>query len=222
MGVKVDTQVTITKMSTDDTPDTILQQIPGPDQEFEPDKVAIKFSVSQRDTIKMPDLRNLTLDQARDKINTNKLKLNEANIQEAISYKVAKGKVLKQFPYNFNDDVSVGSEINLVMSSGMPAEAGVLTVSVPLQPSEAGKESTFKIFITDAQYETPVEYKTVKTAVPLNVDVKVTLGPDKQAVIQVKENDKVVGPDIIRTYQDYVNSGNAKPANAEAPTKEAQ
>ena len=87
-------------------------------------------------------------------------------------------------------------------------DAGQLTVSVAVKPTTEGKDSEFKIIVSDAQYEN-FEYMTEKVSKPQNLDVKVIVSPDKKAVILIKEGDSLVNS-ITRTYQDYLDQKNGK------------
>ena len=114
----------------------------------------------------MPDLVGLTEAEAKAQITKLGLKLLVNGITREKSYKVAKGKVIAQFPFYKNADVSVGSEItSLVISDGLPEDAGQLSVSVDVKPTTEGKDSEFKIIVSDAQYEN-FEYKTEKVSKP--------------------------------------------------------
>ncbi|MDU0201463.1 MULTISPECIES: Stk1 family PASTA domain-containing Ser/Thr kinase [Paenibacillus] len=204
-----DSQITFTQTTTDDPPDTILKQTPLVGEEFELDKAAITFVVSKaKETFKMPDLVGMTEAEAKAQITKLNLKLPANGITREKSYKVAKGKVIKQFPYDKDTDVSVGFEISLIISDGLPEDAGQVTVSVPVKPTTEGKDSEFKIIVSDAQYEN-FEYKTEKVSKPQNLDVKVIVSPDKKAVILIKEGDNLVNS-ITRTYQDYLDQKNGK------------
>lgn len=208
LGIK-DEQITITQETSDNTPDIILKQSPLAGDEFELDKAAIAFTVSKaKETFKMPDLTNLTEAEAKAQITKSNLKLAANGITREKSYKVAKGKVITQFPYTKDQDVSAGAEISLVISDGLPDDAGQMTVSIPVKPTTDGKDSEFKIIVSDAQYDN-FEYKTEKVSKPQNLDVKVIVSPEKKAVILIKEGDTLVNS-ITRTYQDYLDQKNGK------------
>lgn len=221
LGIK-DEQITITQETTDDAPDTILKQSPLAGEEFELEKAVIAFTVSKaKETFKMPDLVGMTEAEAKALITKLSLKLPVNGITREKSYKVAKGKVISQFPFDKNTDVSVGAEISLVISDGLPEDAGQLTVSVPVKPTAEGKDSVFKIIVSDAQYEN-FEYLTEKVSKPQNLDVKVIVSPDKKAVILIKEGDSLVNS-ITRTYQDYLDQKNGKTVSpSPSPTPKQQ
>jgi eukaryotic-like serine/threonine-protein kinase len=219
LGIK-DEQITITQVTTDDPPDTILKQTPLVGEEFELEKAAITFTVSKaKETFKMPDLVGMTEAEAKAQIAKLNLKLPVNGITREKSYKMAKGKVVKQFPFDKNQDVSVGSEISLIISDGLPEDAGQLTVSIAVKPTTEGKDSEFKIVVSDAQYEN-FEYKTEKVSKPQNLDVKVIVSPDKKAVILIKEGDNLVNS-ITRTYQDYLDQKSGKTASPSPSTSPA-
>ncbi|MGG1554530.1 Stk1 family PASTA domain-containing Ser/Thr kinase [Paenibacillus ferrarius] len=216
LGIK-DEQITITQETSDNTPDIILKQSPLAGDEFELDKAAIAFTVSKaKETFKMPDLTNLTEAEAKAQITKSNLKLAANGITREKSYKVAKGKVITQFPYTKDQDVSAGAEISLVISDGLPDDAGQMTVSIPVKPTTDGKDSEFKIIVSDAQYDN-FEYKTEKVSKPQNLDVKVIVSPEKKAVILIKEGDTLVNS-ITRTYQDYLDQKNGKVSPTPPPS----
>ena len=221
LGIK-DEQITITQETNDAAPDMILKQSPLAGEEFEVGKAAIAFTVSKaKETFKMPDLVGSTEAEAKAQLTKLGLKLPVNGITREKSYKVAKGKVISQFPFDKNTDVSVGAEISLVISDGLPEDAGQLTVSVPVKPTAEGKDSVFKIIVSDAQYEN-FEYLTEKVSKPQNLDVKVIVSPDKKAVILIKEGDSLVNS-ITRTYQDYLDQKNGRTVSpSPSPTPKQQ
>ncbi|MBD0379349.1 Stk1 family PASTA domain-containing Ser/Thr kinase [Paenibacillus sedimenti] len=209
LGIKED-QITVVPGTTEDTPDIIQKQTPLVGDEFEVEKAAITFTISKaKETFKMPDLVGMTEKEAKDQIAKLNLKLAVNAITREKTYKQPKGKVIDQFPYKKNQDVSAGLEItSLIISDGLPEDAGQLNVSIPVKPTEEGKDSEFKIVVSDAQYDN-FEYKTEKVTKPQNLDVKVIVSPDKKAVILIKEGDNLVNS-ITRTYQDYLDQKSGK------------
>jgi serine/threonine-protein kinase len=206
MGIKED-RITLDHKSMDDPPDTVVQQTPSANEDIDPTAVIVKLTVSKGpETFKMPSLVGLTEAEAKNKITVSGLKLAKDGISYETSYKQPKGKVIKQFPYEYNDEVSRGAEIKLVVSSGLPEDAGPMTVSIPVKPAKEGKTSEIKIMLTDAQYDN-FEYKTVNVSKPENIDVKLVVAPDKNAVIQVQQDGSVIDIRTI-TYQDYLSKKN--------------
>ncbi|MNQ82996.1 PASTA domain protein [compost metagenome] len=223
LGIQ-DNQITITQETSDNAPDLILKQSPPAGEEFELSKAAIAFTVSKaKETVKMPDLVGLAEAEAKAQITKLGLKLPVNGITREKSYKVAKGKVIAQFPYKKDEEASIGGEISLVISDGLPEDAGQFTVNVEVKPTTEGKDSTFKIIVSDAQYEN-FEYMTEKVSKKQNLDVKVIVSPDKKAIILIKEGDNLINS-YTKTYQDYLDQKNGKvvsPSPSPSPTPKTQ
>ncbi|OAS14960.1 Stk1 family PASTA domain-containing Ser/Thr kinase [Paenibacillus oryzisoli] len=221
LGIK-DDQITVKSETSDNAPDLILRQSPSPGEEFELEKAAITLTVSKaKETVKMTDLVGMAEAEAKAQITKLGLKLPANGITREKSYKVAKGKVIAQFPYKKDEEASIGGEVSLVISDGLPEEAGQLSVSVGVKPTTEGKDSVFKIIVSDAQYEN-FEYLTEKVSKAQNLDVKVIVSPEKKAVILIKEGDSLVNS-ITRTYQDYLDQKNGKNVSpSPSPTPKTQ
>jgi serine/threonine protein kinase/beta-lactam-binding protein with PASTA domain len=209
LGLDPDKQIQVDYQFSDTAAvDTVMTQFPGVDEPIDPKAATVRLTVSKgKESIKMPNLVGKSLAEAKNIIADSKLKLSDEDISYDTSYSVPKDKVIKQFPYEAGDDVAPNSPIKLIVSKGLPADAGQLTVPVTLVPTSDGKASTFKITVSDATADN-VDYKTVQTSKQTTVDVKVTVSPDKRATIQVKENDQLVNIQTV-TYQDYLNRSNA-------------
>ncbi len=212
-------QITVNLLFTDDPPDTILQQSPSPNEPYDPTTVEVKLSVSKgRETFKMPDLIGLTEAEAKAKIEILEMIIAEDGITREKSYKQPRGRVISQLPYLYNDDVSSNATIQLVISDGLPDEAGQLMISIPIKPSNSSVSSEFKIIVTDAQYDEFV-YRSETITAQKTVEVRITVSPDARAVIQVKENDSLVNT-ITKSYQDYLDSKGIKPIEIESTNED--
>jgi serine/threonine-protein kinase len=196
----------------------VLEQFPTPGEEFDAATVVIKLSVSKgRETFKMENLVGLTEVEAKARINALGLKLPADGITRDKSYKQPKGKVIMQFPFESNQDVAPGSQIKLVISDGLPPDAGPIDVKVPVKPAVDGKPSAYSIVVSDAQYDN-FEYKTDTITKETTVNVKIVVSPDSKAVILVKIDGKLVNS-ITRTYQDYMDQKNGvSPSPMTSPT----
>ncbi|WP_284638931.1 Stk1 family PASTA domain-containing Ser/Thr kinase [Paenibacillus silviterrae] len=211
LGIKDDSRIKVEKKYMDEPPDTVLVQNPAAGTEVDPATATVVLTISQgRETFKMPNLVGLTEAEARNRITVSNLKLAKDGINVETSYKQPKGKVITQFPFQPNEEVSAGSEIKLIISSGLPEEAGPMTVSVPVKPAREGKSSTVKILLTDAQYDN-FEYQTLNITKTEAVSVKLVVSPEKNATIQVKV-DNATADIMTVTYQDYLAQKNGKPA----------
>ncbi|MBP1991431.1 Stk1 family PASTA domain-containing Ser/Thr kinase [Paenibacillus eucommiae] len=218
LGVK-DTQIVVNEEFSDEPLGTILEQTPTEGEEFDPATVTITFKVSKgQEKIAMPDLVGLTEAEAKKKIADSKLKLAAEGIKREKSYKQPKGKVIKQFPYEPGSEVSPGAEISsLIISDGLPAEAGPILVSVPVSPAEEGKSSSYSIIVSDAQYDN-YEYSTNSINKTTSIGVNIIVSPDSKAVVLVKVDGKLVNT-ITRTYEDYLFEQNGGPTETPTPSE---
>ncbi|OXM85854.1 Stk1 family PASTA domain-containing Ser/Thr kinase [Paenibacillus rigui] len=214
MGIAGD-RIAVDQQFVDEAAGTVIQQVPAANDDIDPSTVSVKLTVSKgRETFKMPDLVGLSEAEARSRITVSNLKLAKDGISVEPSYKQPKGKVIKQFPYEYNDEVSRGEEIGLIISSGLPSDAGPMTIQVPIKPLKDGAASTVKILLSDATNDnTPVEYKTIPNVTKATTtEVKLVVAPDKTATIQVKADNTLT--DLLTvTYQDYQAQKNGKPFN---------
>jgi serine/threonine-protein kinase len=203
------TEITLDPKFLDDPPDTIVQQSPPQGEEIDPATTTVKLTVSKgRETFKMPNLVGLTEQEARNKITVQKLVLPANGVTYEASYKQPKGKVIKQFPYEFNEDASPGAEIKLIVSSGLPEDAGPMSVNVTVQPAANGKASEVKLYLTDASYDN-YEYRSESITKPTNFEVKLVVSKDKKAVIQIKRDGALLDA-VTVTYQDYMAQKSGK------------
>jgi serine/threonine protein kinase/beta-lactam-binding protein with PASTA domain len=212
MGFKED-KISIEQKFVDEAPGKVLQQTPPANEALDPLTTSVKLTVSKgKETFKMKDLVGLTEAEAKSRILIDNLKLAPDGINVETSYKQPKGRVIKQFPYEYNDEVSPGSEIKLIISSGLPEEAGPMTISVPYKPTAEGKATTIKISLSDAQLDN-FEVKSIPNVTkPGTTDVKLVVSPDKSATIKIRQDNELYDM-ITVTYQDYQAQKNGKPFN---------
>src|SRR5690606_28708135 len=110
MGID-DTQIDVTTRYDDQPEDTILEQSPKPDEEFDPAKVEVKIVVSLgKEKHKMPDLTGKTVEET-DAIllqkNLSRVKGKEG-ITEQHTFLQPKGKIFDQWPYKPDQEVESG------------------------------------------------------------------------------------------------------------------
>lgn len=202
LGINVDSQVELVEITTNDIPDTVVQQYPGADQWIDPKTEKIKLTVTvPKETFKMPNLIGMTLEEAKIAAQKLELIIDDQEIEYVESYTEPKGSVTDQFPYKENDEVSKGTKIKLFVSSGLPKEAGEMTISVILAPENPEKPSEFRIEVVDATTKGKVVWKDTvdKTT---SVDVTIVVSPDKYGAIHVFEND-TLQQTIARSYKEY-------------------
>jgi len=206
LGIDWESQVEINYKITEDVPDTILQSSIGAEEMIDPKKVEIKLTVSKaKETFPMPNLINKTVAEAKAEAEKKELKIDDKSQKSDFSYKIAKGRVIKTYPYDPDQEVAKGASISLMVSEGYPPDAGVMTVSMLLTPTDPSKPSVFKIMVSDARFDTSTERfkKTIDKAQTESVEVVV--GPTTQiATVHVFENDVLVHT-TTRSYSDFKN-----------------
>ncbi|NHN28448.1 Stk1 family PASTA domain-containing Ser/Thr kinase [Paenibacillus agricola] len=210
MGIKED-RIATEQIFGEKDPGTVLQQLPVPEAIIDPLKVTVKLTISKgKETFKMKDLVGLSEEAAKALITASKLKIETGGVTYEASYKQPKGRVIKQFPYEHEDEVSPGEVIKLVISSGLPEEAGPMTIKVPYAPATDGKATSITVTLTDAQYE-EFDYKVIPNVTKAaTAEVKLVVAPDKNAIIKVRQENELIEL-ITVTYQDYVAQKNGKP-----------
>lgn len=189
----------------DEEPGTIIQQSPPPNNEINPKKDQVKFTVSKgRETFEMPNLIGYTENEAMAIATRNNLNLPKANVKLEPSYS-PKGKVFKQWPYEPNDPVAENSEITIYISSGLPEDALSYTYNVTVSPTVLGQESTIKIVYSDARGDN-IEWGTKKLSDTQTFPIALVLSPKKDGVVTVYRDDQLVDSVSI-TYTDASGGG---------------
>lgn len=208
-NLKEELQIEVAEEFDDEIPaGIVISQEPVPNAEFDPKKVHVFLTVSKgRNVVKMPDLVNDTLAEAKKKLDELGLVLLDRSATQESSYQIEKGKIMMQFPYGPDMDVPVGTEIEVVLSSGLPADAGPMTLSIPIAPSVPGQETMMKIIITDAKHDRHT-YSTFTISESRMVDVDIIVSPEKNAsinILRVNADGKDETVEILtKTYSDYL------------------
>ncbi|SCW39804.1 serine/threonine protein kinase [Paenibacillus tianmuensis] len=201
-------------------PETVTSQKPTPNEEYTiPGDVKVELTVSKgRETFKMPNLIGKTENEAKTLLSVNNLKLSKDGTVRQPSYKQSKGRVTKQFPFEPDDDVMPGTEITLTVSSGLPPEAGQMTVPVQIKPSKEGQAGTAKVILSDAAVENSEYQKLTNVTKTETLEVKLVVSPDKDATIQIR-GDNIQNDSITITYKNYQDqkSGNNQSNGAGTP-----
>ncbi|MFD2612927.1 Stk1 family PASTA domain-containing Ser/Thr kinase [Paenibacillus gansuensis] len=189
---------------SDEEPGIILDQSLPANQEMNPKKDALVFTVSKgRETFKMPNLVGYTENEAKAIALQHNLKLPEGNIKSEPSY-APKGVVFKQWPYEPNAPVAENSEITIYISSGYPEEAKFVTQMVTVPPAEQGKESKVRIVYSDARGDN-IEWGAKKITDTQTFPVELVLSPEKDGIIRVYRDDQKVNEATIP--YDQVDNG---------------
>ncbi|AOZ91528.1 Stk1 family PASTA domain-containing Ser/Thr kinase [Paenibacillus crassostreae] len=164
---------------------TVIKQEPGVNSEFNPDTVEVVLTVSQGlESIEMPDLLGKSRSEAESKLKEVGLTLGE--VVEETSFKVEKGLVSKQWPYDAGSQAAVGDEVKIFISTGYPPEALNYTFNLPVAPVEDGKNSKIKIEYSDARYDEGKKDWGMKTIKSTQVfPIELVLAPNIDAVVSL-------------------------------------
>ncbi|MEO3947531.1 Stk1 family PASTA domain-containing Ser/Thr kinase [Gorillibacterium sp. CAU 1737] len=185
---------------------TILEQsIKGGDP-FNPLKDSITFKTSQgREVATMPNLVGKKLAVAREMLAARGLKVLDSNVVKRANFNQPEGTVFEQHPYNEGDEVDAGAtNITLYVSTGRPSDAADWSIDLPIPPATAGKSSTVRIEVSDAQSDNRIVLtKQIKEETVMNVPFTVT--KDIPAKIMVFRDNGLFLQQTF-TYQNYLDS----------------
>ncbi|SDK72416.1 serine/threonine protein kinase [Paenibacillus sp. OK060] len=190
------------EFSNDKSAGMVLSQTPGVNEEYDPAEVQIVLTVSKgSETIKMPDLKNLTRSEAEKKLQSAGLIL--AQVQEESSYTVDKGKVTQQWPVEAGADVNPGDKITIFISTGYPPEALNYAYNINVSPKEIGKSSKIRITFEDARGKSQ-EWgtRTIKSAQTLTIPL--ILAPNVDGVVSVYRDGQFLDTYLV-SYSDAKN-----------------
>jgi serine/threonine protein kinase/beta-lactam-binding protein with PASTA domain len=207
-GIDEKTQIKMIPKILPDEKDTIVQQEPAPGSDYDPANVNFIFTVSQgSEKIAMPDLTGKTKQEAINTLDLQGLSLakpDKVGIIYKPSFQQPKDKIFDQFPFKAGMDVDPGQDsIIIYISTGDPADAGDMTISVPLKPANEGKSSIFRINLTDARNDN-VNLSTIDITESKIENITVTVTKDTNAVLKIYR-DNVPYYSKPYTYQDYLN-----------------
>jgi beta-lactam-binding protein with PASTA domain/tRNA A-37 threonylcarbamoyl transferase component Bud32 len=225
-GVDEKSQITIIPKSLPDEKDTIVKQDPNPDEEYDPAAVHYTFTVSSgSEKIAMPDLIGKALPEAKNILSLQNLSLaqpDKVGIIYKPSFEQPKDKIFKQFPFKAGEDVDPGQNTIIVwVSTGPPADAGEIKITVKLVPANEGSPSTFRFTVKDAKNDnvdqTPVEISKTEFQT-----IKVTVTKDIDAVVNFYR-DNVFYDTKTYTYKDFLNqttipAPSVSPSGSPSPT----
>lgn len=207
MGVTSD-QIDKKEDFSEEAAGTILEQTPKAGEQFNPETVAFTFLISKgRETVEMPNLIGVSIENAKKLIKSNYLVLADEDILEEPSYLHPKGEVISQEPYASNEKVAKGSKISVRVSSGPPKDAMEHQFNIVISPAIAGKTSQVKILYSDARGE-DTEWGVRKIKDTQTFQVNVMLSPDTEASVTIMRDNKFIDR-ITITYAEVINGSNS-------------
>ncbi|WP_339256310.1 Stk1 family PASTA domain-containing Ser/Thr kinase [Paenibacillus sp. FSL R5-0713] len=183
LGIKEDQIQRKDEFSNDVPSGSVISQTPGVNEEFDPEAVQIELTVSKgTETVKMPDLKNLTRSEAEEKLKSAGLVL--AQVQEESSYTVDQGKVTQQWPVEAGTEVNPGDKITIFISTGYPPEALKYPFNINVSPKEDGKNSKIRITYEDARGKNQ-EWGTRTVNSTQTLTIPLVLAPNENGAVSV-------------------------------------
>ncbi|UHA74031.1 Stk1 family PASTA domain-containing Ser/Thr kinase [Paenibacillus sp. 481] len=188
----------------------VVKTSPAANTKVDPRKETIQVHVSKgKEMFRMPNLIGKTKDEALAQLQSSELKLKKnGGIIEESSF-VPVGEVIRQSPYEPNDQVEKGAEITIYVSSGYPPEALKYTLALPVFPQEEGKESTFRIVYSDARGESK-EWGKQKISTSQILHIELVLAPNKDGAVSVYRDGQYLESYPV-TYNDAKNNNVPQP-----------
>ncbi|PAF30099.1 Stk1 family PASTA domain-containing Ser/Thr kinase [Paenibacillus sp. 7516] len=224
LGISEDRIKRKDEYSNDVASGMVISQTPGADQEFDPEQTEIVLTVSKgAETVKMPDLKNHTRNEAEQLIKSAGLVL--AQVQEESSYTVERGKVTQQWPVEAGADVKPGDKITIFVSTGYPPEALEYSFNINVSPKEEGKNSKIRITFEDARGKNQ-EWgtRTIKQSNQA-LTIPLVLAPNENGAVSVYRDGQFLdtyvvtyaeaknGTVIVPTIEPEISNQPAPPAN---------
>jgi serine/threonine-protein kinase len=198
---------------SEEVPGTILSQSPERGEMINPETDEISFVVSQgREQVKMPDLIDMKLSNARTLLSSLELELEESDITYVASYLHKKDHITFQEVGDKEilpgEMVAKGSNVKLKVSTGLPADAISYVFTVRISPAVSGTSSKVKILYSDATGEN-IDAGTQTISGTVDIPVTVIMAPDTVARVSVLRDGNFMDIKEIR-YEDAL-SGNHSP-----------
>lgn len=186
------TDSTFVEKESDEVPEgQVINQFPPAGQQVVPGQTEVRVEISKgRGLVKMPDLRNKTLEQARIDLFKLGLLVDEAAIRYEPSYVTEKPNiVLHSHPHDPGMMVEKGTAIQLTVSNGQfPADAKIVSHPIYVEILEGESQVPIKIVVSDARGNNLVVLDE-RIDESRQFDVPVVLSPQKNATIKVFRSD---------------------------------
>lgn len=204
----------------EETPEgDVISQDPAAGSDYDPDTAAVTLIVSKgKESVEMPDLKNLTVDQAKQKLEKAGLTLDE--IQEEASFEYEAGKITAQWPYDPGAEATPGEKIKVTVSTGYPPEAFRYTFNLPVEPVEPGGRTKIRIEFADARNNgEKQEWGTRTVGKRQTLAIEMLLAPNKDGVVYVYHDGEFFDTYPV-TYVDAKNGTVPIPQFTEEPSPE--
>lgn len=198
-------QIKYSEIHSEEAPNKILEQKPVAGEMIDPEAAEFTFVVSKgRETVKMEDLVDMNLKDARSLLKSLELVLKEEDILYKPSYLHDKDRVISIDNFDAGDMVPKGSEVSISVSSGPPADTKTYQFNIKISPAIAGTSSEVRITYSDARGEN-LDGGTRTINHQETIPVTVMLAPDTVAIVSVERDKRFIDSKMI-SY-DQIGSG---------------
>ncbi len=184
------TQIETMESYHDEPVGNVFNQEPESKKKVIPDETRVILFVSKgKESISMPDLMGLNLQQVDAILKRNDLKLGK--VVESYSFDKEKGKVFDQHPFDPGFPVKPGDEVSIWISLGPDPETKKKTWDIPVWPDENQDTAEIEIILKDAREQEIIWKKeTISDFVIYQVELLLTPSHPNGQII-VKKNNEV-------------------------------
>ncbi|WP_110112879.1 Stk1 family PASTA domain-containing Ser/Thr kinase [Bacillus sp. CGMCC 1.16541] len=194
-------EVRTVPVESEETPGTIVDQVPKETEEVIPEQTTVTLWVSTGPPdIILKDFSGWTEKSVNDYLSEYGL---EVVSEKEYSDTVGEGLVISQSPKS-NETVQKGDTVTITVSQGQeekPPKTVTRTVTIPYEPIIEGQPQQVKIYVEDLQYDVTVPYKEWAITETVTEEIQLTISPGGQAKYQVVRDESIIEEQVI-DYED--------------------
>ncbi|KOO40694.1 Stk1 family PASTA domain-containing Ser/Thr kinase [Priestia koreensis] len=180
------------EVSGEESPGTIVDQDPRPDEEVIPDETDITFWVSTGPPeIPVKDLMGWTEKSVRDYANDVGANL---DIQKEYSKDEEKGLVIKQSPSK-GTNIQKGQTIHVKISEGekpKPPKKVTVDVTIPYETVTPGEPQQVKIFVDDKDHDMDMPVQEFPITAPMTKKIDLIIPQGETATYRIIRDEQVI------------------------------
>ncbi|KXG43716.1 Stk1 family PASTA domain-containing Ser/Thr kinase [Tepidibacillus decaturensis] len=175
----------------------VFKQEPNAEEMVVPDEQKVILFISEgKEQLKMPNL--IGRDEAEAVAMVTAIGL-VPRVQKDYSYQQPEGKVYRQFPFDPNQEVTAGDQVDIYVSLGYPKELKSIYSDL-LVDLEEDESAEITIILRDARGTDVIWKKETITGPKFYDNIELLLLPDQQGTINVYKNGKLVKMKTVQYY----------------------
>ncbi|GBF12191.1 Stk1 family PASTA domain-containing Ser/Thr kinase [Tepidibacillus infernus] len=175
----------------------VFKQEPNAEEMVVPDEQKVILFISEgKEQLKMPNL--IGRDEAEAVAMVTAIGL-VPRVQKDYSYQQPEGKVYRQFPFDPNQEVTAGDQVDIYVSLGYPKELKSIYSDL-LVDLEEDESAEITIILRDARGKDVIWKKETITGPKFYDNIELLLLPDQQGTINVYKNGKLVKMKTVQYY----------------------